>query len=164
MAQVPAKRKRKPTVNGDELAQEVAHLLALDVPALRARWSKVFGMAPSPSLGRRLAVRAIAYQLQDRACGGLKQSTDRLLDRVGDTGSAAKDRRSARKPRAAAGTVLIREWGGVSYRVTVHEDDVVYGGQHYKSLSEVARAITGSRWSGPLFFGLRERAKEEANG
>jgi len=51
-----------------------------------------------------------------------------------------------------------------SHRVTVREDDVVYAGRHYKSLSEVARAITGARWSGPLFFGLRERAKEEANG
>jgi hypothetical protein len=117
MAQVLAKRKRKPTVGGDELAQEVADLLALGAPALRARWTEVFGVAPSPSLGRRLLVRAIAYRLQDRAWGGLKPLTDRLLDRVGDAGSAAKDRRSARKPRAAAGTVLIREWGGVGHRV-----------------------------------------------
>jgi len=163
MAQVPAKRKREPTVSGDELAQEVAHLLALNVPALSARWTEVFGVAPSPSLGRRLLVRAIAYRLQDRACGGLKPSTDRLLDRLGDAGSA-EGRKPMPKPRTAAGTVLIREWGGISHRVTVREDDVVYAGRHYKSLSEVARAITGARWSGPLFFGLRERAKEEANG
>lgn len=163
MAQTPWKRRRKSTVGGDELAQEVAHLLALDVPALRARWTEVFCVAPSPSLGRRLLTRAIAYALQEGAFGGVKPSTDRLLDRAGDAGSA-EGRKPVRKPRAAAGTVLIREWGGVSHRVAVHEDDVVYAGQHYKSLSEVARAITGSRWSGPLFFGLRERAKKEANG
>jgi hypothetical protein len=163
MAQFPAKRRRKPTVGGDELAQEVAHLLAFDVPALRVRWTEVFGMAPSPSLRRHLLARAIAYALQERACGGLKPSTDRLLDRVGDAGSA-EGRQPMPKLRAAAGTVLIREWDGVSHRVAVHEDDVVYAGRHYKSLSEVARAITGARWSGPLFFGLRERAKEEANG
>jgi hypothetical protein len=163
MAQVPAKRKRKPTVGGGELAQEVAYLFALGVPALRARWTEVFGVAPSPSLGRRLLARAIAYALQERAFGGLKLSTDRLLDRADNAGSA-ESRKPIRKPRAAAGTVLIREWGGVGHRVTVREDDVVYAGRHYKSLSEVARAITGARWSGPLFFGLRERAKEEANG
>jgi len=60
--------------------------------------------------------------------------------------------------------VLIREWRGVSHRVTVLDNDVVYQGRRCKSLSEVARAITGSRWSGPLFFGLKERAKEAVNG
>jgi hypothetical protein len=66
--------------------------------------------------------------------------------------------------RASAGTVLIRQWRGVSHRVTVLDSDVVYRGQRYKSLSEVARPITGSRWSGPLFFGLKGRAKETVNG
>jgi len=60
--------------------------------------------------------------------------------------------------------LLIREWGGVSHRVTVLDNDVVYRKRRYKSLSEVARAITGARWSGPLFFCLRRRAKEAANG
>jgi Protein of unknown function (DUF2924) len=60
--------------------------------------------------------------------------------------------------------VLIRQWRGVSHRVTVLDTDVVYRGRRYKSLSEVARAITGSRWSGPLFFGLKGRAKEAING
>jgi Protein of unknown function (DUF2924) len=66
--------------------------------------------------------------------------------------------------RASAGTVLIREWRGVSHRVTVLDHEVVYRDRRYKSLSEVARAITGSRWSGPLFFGLKGRAKEAING
>jgi len=163
MARISTKRRKHPTVGSDELAREVAHLLPLDVPALRARWTEVFGVAPSPSLRRGPLVRAIAYALQERALGGLKLSTDRLLDRVGKADSG-ESRKPMGKPRAAAGTVLIREWGGVSHRVTMHEDDVVYDGHHYKSLSEVARAITGARWSGPLFFGLRARAPEEANG
>jgi hypothetical protein len=66
--------------------------------------------------------------------------------------------------RTSAGTVLIRQWRGVSHRVTVLETDVVYRGRRYKSLSEVARAITGSRWSGPLFFGLKGRAEEAVDG
>ena len=105
MAQVLAKRKRKATVGGDELAQEVADLLTLGAPALRARWTEVFGVAPSPSLGRRLLVRAIAYRLQDRACGGLKPSTDRLLNRLDDAGSA-EGRKPMQQLRAAAGTIL----------------------------------------------------------
>ena len=68
------------------------------------------------------------------------------------------------KRGASAGTMLIREWRGVSHRVTVLDNDVVYRGRRYKSLSEVARAITGTHWSGPLFFGLKRPAKEEANG
>jgi hypothetical protein len=66
--------------------------------------------------------------------------------------------------RPMAGTALMREWRGVSHRVTVLDTDVVYRGRRYRSLSEVARAITGSRWSGPLFFGLKHRAKDAANG
>ena len=68
------------------------------------------------------------------------------------------------KRRVSAGTVLIREWRGVRHRVIVLDNDVVYRGRRYKSLSEVARAITGARWSGPLFFGLKGRAKEVARG
>ncbi|HKM52780.1 MAG TPA: DUF2924 domain-containing protein, partial [Isosphaeraceae bacterium] len=71
-------------------------------------------------------------------------------------------RTPAREP--GAGTVLIREWGGMTHRVTVLDADVVYRGRRYKSLSEVARLITGTRWSGPLFFGLRNRSKEKAHG
>ena len=80
------------------------------------------------------------------------------------------DRRSSLEParvqnrRVGAGTVLIREWRGVTHRVTVLDNDVVYRGRRYRSLSEVARLITGTHWSGPMFFGLRNRRKEAANG
>jgi hypothetical protein len=108
-------------------------------------------------------VRAIAYGIQERALAGLKPSTQRLLDRICDGRPGAALERIP-KPRPGVGTVLIREWRGVSHGVTVLDHDVVYRGRRYKSLSEVARVITGTRWSGPLFFGLKGRAKEVANG
>jgi Protein of unknown function (DUF2924) len=163
---VSSKRIRKLPAVGDDLeesARDITRLAALDVPDLRQRWAALFGAAPSPNLGRALLLRAISYRLQERASAGLKPSTQRLLDRVADNRS--KDLpQSIPKRRASAGTVLIRQWQGVSHRVTVLKTDVVYRGGRYKSLSEVARAITGSRWSGPLFFGLKGRAREALNG
>ena len=108
-------------------------------------------------------MQAIAYRLQERAFGGLKPSTLRILDRVAE-GPGSVERRRAPARKAGAGTVLIREWGGVAHRVTVLDREVVYRGHRYRSLSEVARVITGTRWSGPMFFGLRNRAKENAHG
>jgi hypothetical protein len=163
---VSSKRSRKsPTLGGDleESAQELTGLPALDVPALRQRWAALFGDEPSPNFGRALLLRAIAYRLQEQASPGLKPATRRVLDRIADNRSSDAPQ-SVPQSRASAGTVLIRQWRGVSHRVTVLETDVVYRGRRYKSLSEVARAITGSRWSGPLFFGLKGRAREAING
>jgi len=147
----------------EELTRDVASLPALDVPALRQRWAALFGADPSPNLGRALLLRAIAYRLQEKSFAGLKPSTQRILDRVADGGSKDAHQGFPQR-RASSGTVLIREWRGVSHRVVVLDDEVVYRDRRYKSLSEVARAITGSRWSGPLFFGLKGRAKEAVNG
>jgi hypothetical protein len=149
--------------NLEELAQEIKHLPALDVPALKQKWAALFGDDPSPNLGPTLLTRAIAYRLQEKALGGLKPSTQRVLDRATDNRSKSASQYTS-QPRASAGTVLIREWRGVSHRVTVFDSDVVYRDRRYKSLSEVARAITGSRWSGPLFFGLKGRVREALNG
>jgi hypothetical protein len=163
---VSSKRSGKwSTVGGDleELAREIARLLALDVPALRQRWAALFGDDPSPGLGRALLIRAIAYRMQERSFAGLKLSTQRVLDRIAENRS--KDApESLPQRRTSAGTVLIREWHGVSHRVTILDNAVVYRDRRYQSLSEVARAITGSRWSGPLFFGLKGRATEAVNG
>ena len=159
-------RARKPRTVGcgsEDLARDVASLPALDTAALRERWKALFGADPSPRVGRSLLVSAISYRIQERALGGLKPATQRLLDRIVEGRSEAALERIPKR-RANAGTLLIREWRGVSHRVTVLDNDVVYRKRRYKSLSEVARAITGARWSGPLFFGLKRRAKEAANG
>lgn len=123
----------------------------------------MFGHNRSPNLGRPLLIRAIAYRLREKALAGLKPSTQRVLDRIaGNRSKLAPQYIPKRRP--SAGTVLIREWRGVSHRVTVLDHEVVYRDRRYKSLSEVARAIPGSRWSGPLFFGLKGRAREAVNG
>ena len=159
-------RARKPRTVGcgsEDLVRDVASLTALDAAALRQRWKALFGADPSPRVGRSLMVSAISYRIQERALGGLKPATQRLLDRIVEGRSELALERIPKR-RASAGTLLIREWRGVSHRVTVLDNDVVYRKRRYKSLSEVTRAITGARWSGPLFFGLKRRAKEAANG
>lgn len=159
-------RARRPiTVGCDskDLAPEITSLFALDTGAQRERWKAQFGADPSPHFGRSVLVRAISYRIQETALGGLKPATQRLLDRIAESRSeTALDRILER--RVNAGTVLVRQWRGVTHRVIVVEHGMMYRTRRYKSLSEVARAITGARWSGPLFFGLKHRAKERANG
>jgi hypothetical protein len=159
-------RSRKPSGlrgGSGELEREIQELLTLDVTALRRKWGALFGADPSPYLGRMFMVRAIAYRLQERVLGGLKPATQRVLDRFSEA-RGKKTQPSAPRQRAGAGTVLIRQWKGVQHRVTVLDSDVLFRGRRYKSLSEVARTITGTHWSGPLFFGLKKRTKEAARG
>ncbi|MEA2649904.1 MAG: hypothetical protein QOG61_2339 [Candidatus Binataceae bacterium] len=159
---VANRNKRSSSGGGSEsLEQEVADLLSLETSELRGKWSALCGVDPPDRLGRTLLIRAIAYRLQEKALGGLKPSAQRILDRVCDEPRGSASGRIT-KTRINAGTVLIREWRGVRHRVTVLDRDVVYRGRRYQSLSEVARAITGSRWSGPLFFGLTKRTEAAA--
>jgi DUF2924 family protein len=139
--------------DSDPLAREIAHLLELDGAALKQRWATVFKTDPSPNFGRLLMVRPIAYRLQEKTFGNLKRSAERLLDQICDAPAEDVLKRLP-KARASAGTVLIRQWRGARHRVTMLDQEVVYRGRRYKSLSEVARLITGTHWSGPLFFGL----------
>jgi hypothetical protein len=155
--------KRAQVLDRDALTAEIAETSKASITDLRERWKNQYGKEPLGHIGRSLMIRAIAYRLQEMAFGGLKPSAQRVLDRIGASRSE-KALEPTPKRRANAGTVLIREWRGVSHRVTVLDHDVVYRGRRYKSLSEVARTITGTHWSGPLFFGLKNRTKEVANG
>jgi hypothetical protein len=146
-----------------DLTREIESIQSLDVSAIRERWKELFGSAPSPLLGAVFMTRAITYRIQERVLGGLKPSTQIILDRLEGDGATNPNKFVPRR-RTSAGTVLIREWRGVRHRVTVLDNDVVYRGRRYKSLSEVARAITGTHWSGPLFFGLKNRTKEAERG
>lgn len=140
---------------------QIAQLSNLNAQALKERWRRLFGDHPIPRIGRGLMIMAIAYRLQEKALGGLKPSAERILGRVVDEGS--KGQLFTANPSVGAGTVLIREWRGTRHRVTVDEQGVIYRDHRYGSLSEVARAITGTRWSGPRFFGLGQRTKESAD-
>ena len=153
-------KRRSPAIGREALAAEIASLSKLGVDQLRARWKAMFGNAPSRDIGRSFLTRAIAYRLQEKAFGGLKPSTQRMLAEFaydGANGSAAVRSRIVRP-----GAVLVREWRGISHQVSVLEKGFSFRGKRYRSLSEVARQITGTRWSGPLFFGLK-RAQEESH-
>ena len=104
-------------------------------------------------------MRGIAYRLQEKALGGLKPSTRRLLQRIATDAHERRATLSTSAPRLKPGAVLLREWHGTTHQVSVLADGVRFRGKRYRSLSQVARVITGSRWSGPLFFGLRRAGK-----
>ena len=143
---------------------EIARLRDLDVTALRARWHPVLGRLPSPHLPKHLLFRVLAYRLQADRFGGLDAESRRLLDRS-TTPEDAGDRAvklSRRVPDLQPGTVLGREWKGRMHRVAVLTDGFTWNGKTYPSLSKVALAITGTRWSGPRFFGLRDKLSKEA--
>jgi hypothetical protein len=138
------------------LSRDLAALPDLALDALKERWQALYGNPPPSRLGRTLMMRGIAYRLQEQALGGLGPATRRRLARAAEEIGAGRTPSSvptAIKP----GTRLLREWQGVVHEVIMLEDGVQYRGQTWKSLSAVAREITGTRWSGPLFFGLKER-------
>jgi hypothetical protein len=138
----------------ETLSRDLAILPELPLEALKERWQALFGAPPRPRLGRALMMRAIAYRLQEEVLGGLEPATRRQLSR------ASQDLAAGRSPAAPPttckpGTRLLREWQGVVHEVIVLERSVQYRGRSWPSLSAVAREITGARWSGPRFFGLK---------
>jgi hypothetical protein len=149
-------------VKSIDLSGEITALLTQGPEQLRQRWRVLYGTEPPTRISEDLLRRAIAYRLQERAHGGLKPSTRRLLRRITEDARRSRSAPLVRKIRP--GAVLIREWRGRSHQVTVLEDGVLYRGKRHRSLSEVARKITGSRWSGPLFFGLKAPIKENRDG
>ncbi len=146
------------------LADEIAGLSQKTTADLKSQWHVLFGIEPPRRISRDVLVRAVAYRIQENVLGGLKPSTRRLLARVAADASARRPIEVTPQPTLRPGTVLLREWHGTEHQVVVREDGIVFQGKTYKSLSEVARRITGTNWSGPLFFGLRQRRLEHANG
>ena len=146
----------------EKLAGEIAALQSLDVEQLKTRWRTLYGTEGPSRFSRDLLMRAVAYRMQERALGGLKLTTRRLFQRIAADAHARRPLKLAPVRTLEPGAVLIREWGGVKHKVVVLESGFSFRGKRYRSLSEVARHITGSRWSGPLFFGLKGRTKTEA--
>jgi hypothetical protein len=148
------------------LDNEIARLRGLDVGELRARWHTVFRRAALPHLPRHLLFRILAYRLQADQLGDLDADTRRLLERVGSGSSEGIDRLVVDLKRSRTGlrpgTLLTREWDGHLQQVMVLADGFSWNGTTYRSLSKVAFAITGSRWNGPRFFGLRDGPSSEA--
>ena len=136
---------------------EIARLRELDVGALRARWHTMFGRRPPPHLPRHLLFRILAYRLQADLLGDLDAESQRLLDRSESPEKAGQRAVARHSADARPGTVLGREWNGQMQRVTVLENGFAWRGKTYPSLSKIALAITGTRWNGPRFFGLRDK-------
>jgi hypothetical protein len=143
----------------DKLNAEIARLRDLDVNELRRRWNALFGR-PAPShLPRHLMFRVLAYRMQSDQFGELDLDSRRILDRSGSPEKAGQTAVSTARQLAELrpGTVLGREWRGQMQRVAVLTGGFAWNGKTYRSLSEVAYAITGTRWNGPRFFGLRDK-------
>ena len=137
---------------GADVERELAALAELDRTALLQRWRTAFGRGAPPRLSRALMEKAIAYDLQVKAFGGLPAGVRRTL-----RAAAKADRKSAWSKLPSRGTRLIREWHGTVHEVEVLEDGYLWRGARHRSLSAIARAITGTKWSGPRFFGLVPR-------
>jgi hypothetical protein len=144
------------------ISDEIAHLHGLDVKGLRSRWQSVFQRPPPDHLPRHLLFGIIAYRIQADRLGGLDHETKQVLDRTDakDTGTTMSTRLVSfdqKRTELTPGTVLVREWDRHSHRVMVMADGFAWNGQTYDSLSKVAFAITGTKWNGPRFFGLRDK-------
>ena len=137
---------------------DLENLEHLSRAELRTLWAAVLAEKPSPSLGRDILALGIAYAWQERRFGGLSRPVakelDRLLARALGDGNDRPE--LATKPLPRAGTILVREWQGTTHHVTVTDDGFLWNGKPHRSLSSIARAITGTTWNGPRFFGLRD--------
>jgi hypothetical protein len=148
------------------LEEEIAQLRGFEFKALRARWQSMTGREAPPHLSRHLLFAIIAYRIQAEALGDLNADTVRLLKKVGsarlgtEVGPLANAFDQWRR-ELLPGTVLTREWNGHNHRVMVVSEGYTWGGQTYDSLSKIAYAITGTKWNGPRFFGLRDKRPAE---
>ena len=143
----------------DSVLARLAALKTATTPELRQQWRDLFDSDP-PRYNRRFLESRLAYRVQELAYGGLRPETVERLEALGEALANGKNVSLRDEHRPIAGTRLIREWQGVEHCVTVRDQDFEYQGRPYKSLSSVARAITGTRWNGWVFFGLKnQRAK-----
>ena len=145
----------------DSVLAQLAALKTAPVAELKQKWRDLFDREPPP-YNRRFLESRLAYRIQELAYGGLSEETLERLDALADElDSKASRRRTLLSSRPIAGTRLIREWNGVEHCVTVHQEDFEYHGRPYKSLSAIARHITGTRWNGLVFFGLKNQRGPE---
>jgi hypothetical protein len=144
--------------NHDPIPARLAALKSTPTKDLKDQWRELFDSEPPP-FNRRYLESRLAYRIQELAYGGLKPETIRRLERLGEEldGGDRKKSRIRADFHPIAGTRLLREWQGVEHVVTVTVDGFEWQGRPYKSLSAIARAITGTRWNGWVFFGLKSR-------
>ncbi len=142
----------------ESVLARLAELKTMPMPALKQQWRALFDREP-PGYNRAFLESRLAYRIQELAYGGLKPETIARLEALGEQfdGGNVVTRRMRVDSCPISGTRLIREWQGIEHCVTVRDEDFEYQGRPFKSLSSVARAITGTRWNGWVFFGLKNQ-------
>jgi hypothetical protein len=147
-----------PTIPPAQVLPRLAALQTAPIDELKQQWRALFGKEP-PAFNRAYLQSRLAYRVQELAYGGLKPETRTRLEALGEQldGGNVVLRRIRADSRPLPGTRLVREWQGVEHVVTVRPDDFEYEGRPYRSLSAIARHITGTRWNGWTFFGLKGR-------
>ena len=142
-------------VANDGVEFEVNRLSTMPIAELRARWRATFKSEPPKAFGPDLLRRILAQKVQEEAYGGLPVVTRKLLNQL-IAQSAKRNGKIVVPRRIKPGSILVREWKGKTHRISVLNEGFAFEGKPYSSLSEVTRLITGARWNGPRFFGLRD--------
>jgi hypothetical protein len=147
-----------------EVEAELERLPNMPIAKLRSRYRELFRTEPPKAFGPDLLRRSIAHRIQEQACGGLSREHQRLLDQLVKAVRAKPNGRLELPRRIKPGSELVRTWNRRTYRVMVMEKGFAWEGKTFSSLSEIAFAITGTRWNGPRFFGLRSRPSQSEGG
>jgi hypothetical protein len=144
------------------ITKRLDSLSKVNKTALCGLWQELFKNKPPLKMRKGLIVRVIAYRLQEQAFGGLNNTQVRRLRQLASALEANPKATVSSRPLIKPGTRLVREWKQQVHTVEADAEGFLYRGAHYESLSEIARLITGTRWSGPLFFGLKAKSSNEA--
>jgi hypothetical protein len=144
------------------VSQRLTSLPYLSKPALCELWRRFFKKEPPPAMRKDLVLRVIAYRLQEQEYGGLSDRSCRRLRQLASAFEADPNAAVSTRPPVKPGTRLVRQWKEQIHVVEVEPKGYQYKGTRYESLSEIARLITGSRWSGPLFFGLKSKQSKQS--
>jgi Protein of unknown function (DUF2924) len=139
------------------ITKRLASLPNLGQPAVGNLWQQLFKKEPPPEIRKNLMLRIVAHRLQEQEFGGLSDAGCRRLRQLATTFEADPNAVISNRPSIKPGTRLVRQWKEQVYVVEVETEGYEYRGSRYENLSEIARLITGTRWSGPLFFGLKAK-------
>ncbi|HTW52348.1 MAG TPA: DUF2924 domain-containing protein [Stellaceae bacterium] len=161
----PSSPAASATGSGTDVGARIIALDALTNADLRTEWRRLYRATPPTRLSRDLLIRGIAYKIQERVYGGLSQGATRRLRSLIERPDKHNRSRAAPAITLKPATKLVREWRGNVHTVTVLDEGFDYRGQRYRSLTQIAQLVTGTHWSGPLFFGLSKRRRAvEATG
>jgi len=155
----PSRNRPVGRASADDVAANLQELEQMDSAALRTEWRRLYRAHPPKGVRRDLLLLGVAWKIQEQAYGGLGAANKRRLADLAETLGRDGDITRSRVARLRPGAKLVREWRGETHTVTVADDGFEWKGRHWRSLSVIAREITGGHWSGPRFFGLKEKQR-----